>query len=233
MNPVIKNDLLIVVPMYNEVESIALMIQKLKPLNIPFIIIDNHSTDGCREIAENLNVEVLQRGEYGTGYGCAILKGLQVAQERGYRYLGTIDCDVTYNPKYFLEMKRYIDNHHTVMGVRRFKDITFIRRTGNTIHTFIANGLFFSSLKDINTGLRIVNVNVFIPYVKEKNMGMMPQMSVFALRNKLKIKEIEIDYQPRLGLSKLNKIKDGLVILIVILKERIKKRVYLSIPPLE
>lgn len=221
-----NNKFLVVIPMYDEVESIALMIEKLKILNYPFIVIDNQSKDGCYEIATALGAEVYQRDEYGSGYGCAIMKGMDIAQKKGIPYIGVIDCDVTYNPKYFNEMGQFIPEYDMVLGVRAFKDITLIRRIGNNIHTYFTNLLFGSSLKDVNTGLRLVKVNLFKPYMSEKYMGMMPQMTSFALRNKLKIKEITIQYESRLGQSKLNKIKDGLDILWAILKERFKKRVY-------
>lgn len=222
----IQEHVLIVVPMYNEVESIELMINKLNSLQLNFIIVDNHSADGCCEIAIRMGAEVHQRDEYGTGYGCAIMKGMEVAQSKGYAYIGTVDCDVTYNPEYFFEMVKYIPEHQMVLGVRGFKDITFLRKVGNNIHTHLTNLLYGASLKDVNTGLRLVEVASFRNHVDEKFMGMVPQMTSFALRNRLKIKEIPIDYQSRMGTSKLNKIKDGWEITMAIWRERWKKRVF-------
>ncbi len=222
----IQSNFLVVVPMYNEVESIELMLNTLNSLQLNFIVVDNNSTDGCYEIAVNMGAEVYQRDEYGTGYGCAIMKGLDIAVQKGYSYIGIVDCDVTYNPEYFLEMARYIPEYHMVLGVRKFENIAFFRRLGNNIHTYLANLLYGSSLKDVNTGLRLVEVASFRNHVSEKFMGMVPQMTSFALRNKLKIKEIPIEYQSRMGTSKLNKIKDGWEIAMAIWRERWKKRVF-------
>lgn len=220
------NDFIVIVPMYNESESIALIIEKLRKLNFPFIVIDNHSTDGCYEIALELGAEVYQRDEYGNGYGCAIMKGMDIAKQKGYTYMGIIDCDITYNSEYFVEMTQFTPQYDLVLGVRAYKDISLIRRIGNKIHTLFANLLYGSHLKDVNTGLRIINIGKFKPYMTEKYMGMMPQITSFALRNRLKIKEISIQYEARLGQSKLNKIKDGWDILLAIWRERLKKRVY-------
>jgi glycosyltransferase involved in cell wall biosynthesis len=212
--------------MYNEVESIELMINKLNSLQLDFIVVDNHSSDGCCEIALKMGAEVHQRDEYGSGYGCAIMKGFDIAHQRGFSYLGIVDCDVTYNPEYFFEMIRYIPEYQMVLGVRSFKNIAFLRRLGNNIHTYFTSILYASNLKDVNTGLRLVDVAAFRPHVTEKYMGMVPQMTSFALRNRLKIKEIPIEYQSRLGTSKLNKIKDGWEIAMAIWRERWKKRVF-------
>ncbi len=221
----IQTNMLVVVPMYNEVESIELMVKKLNKLALNFIIVDNNSTDGCREIALKLGAEVYQRDEFGTGYGCAVLKGLEIAHQKGFKYVGLIDCDVTYKPEYFLEMEKFVSSNNMVLGVRDFSNISLLRRIGNNIHTHFTNLIYGTSMKDVNTGLRIVEVQAFRNHVSEKYMGMVPQMTSFALRNNLKIKEIPIDYQPRLGNSKLNKIKDGWEILLAIWRERLKKRV--------
>lgn len=232
MTTVNHKDIIIVVPMYNERESVASMIERLNQIGLPFLLIDNQSTDGCREIALELGSEVIQRDEFGNGYGCAILKGLKVAHERGFEYMGIIDCDITYDTLFFKDVKSHLYKYHMIMGVRNFGDISLVRRIGNMIHTFFTNILFNSKLKDANTGMRLVHVKTFHGVVDEKYMGMMPQMTAFSLRNRLKIEELEYPYGERMGDSKLNKIRDGWVILRTIYKERFRKKVYTTPPPL-
>ena len=101
---------LIALPAYNEIQSIGGMINRIKAMNKPVVVIDNNSNDGTAEEAERLGVEVYQRDEYGSGYGCAIRKAMDVALEKGYEYLAFLDCDGTYPPEEFSLMEPFMES---------------------------------------------------------------------------------------------------------------------------
>lgn len=215
-------DTIFALPTFNEVASIEIMVNLFRNHNLPFFVVDANSTDGTIKKAVELNIEIYQRNEYGNGYGCAILKAMDIAECKGYKNLGFIDCDTTYPLESFAKMFPYLENHSMIIGARNFNEIDPIRRLGNKVHTWIASVLFNTKIRDINSGMRIIKLSSFKGHVSAKNMGMVAQMTCFAIRNKIPFKELNIEYGQRIGESKL-KLRDGFTILFFILKERFRK----------
>lgn len=214
---------LIALPTYNEIESIEKMILRIKKLNYDLIVVDGGSTDGTVEKAQSLGIEVFLRGKYGNGYGGGILKAFEIAEERSYKYLGILDCDITYSPEDFEKMVNFIPTYDIIVGARPMKNIALWRRVGNYLHTYSTRLMYGKRIKDVNSGMRIMNVSKFFGHVDSSQFGMVPQISSFALRNNYSYKEVDISYSERAGESKVN-ILDGAVILWALIKERFKKK---------
>ncbi|GAB3895618.1 polyprenol monophosphomannose synthase [Larkinella knui] len=99
-----------VIPTYNEIENIEVIIRKVLSLSTPFdvLIVDDGSPDGTA-----LRVKELQY-EYGAdglpwrlhmmerkgklGLGTAYIAGFQWALAEGYRYICEMDADFSHNP---------------------------------------------------------------------------------------------------------------------------------------
>jgi dolichol-phosphate mannosyltransferase len=77
---------LVVIPTYNESESIGLLLDKLKPLDLDILVMDDGSPDGTAEIVREHGVEVIVR-EGKQGLGSAYRTGFAIALERGYSYI--------------------------------------------------------------------------------------------------------------------------------------------------
>jgi len=203
-------------PTRNEYKSVQSMIDSIKKLGYDLVISDSHSTDGTIEIAKKNKVPIYQRDGLGKGFG--IKKALQIAKEKGYDILVLIDCDKTYPTEYIPIMVKYLQKYDMVVGARSLNEIKPFHRLPNKIHTLAINILFGGNLKDINSGLRAFKVNKFKNF-RSKGFDIEAEITTKALKNKLKIKEIPIEYQKRVGHSKI-KVKDGALILWRIIKER-------------
>jgi len=219
----LSKSFLIALPTYNEIESIETMIQRIQKMGYPLIVVDGNSKDGTIEKAESLGVEVFQRGKYGNGYGGGILKAFEVAKNKGYEYLGILDCDITYAPEDFERLLNFIPEFDLVVGARPMNDIVFWRRIGNYLHTYSTRLMYGAKIKDVNSGMRLMKVSKFYGFIDSAQFGMVPQISSLALRNGYGYKEVAIDYSERAGESKVN-ILDGAVILWALIKERFKKK---------
>ena len=200
------------------------MINRVRKMGYPLIIVDANSTDGTIEKAESMGVEVIQRGDLGMGYGCGVRKAFMVAADRGYEYLGLLDCDITYAPEDFELLLPFIPENDMVVGARQMNDIILWRRLGNYAHTFAAMFLYFRNIMDVNSGMRLMRVNKFLGHIDAYHFGMIPQISSLAMRNRYSYKEVPISYSDRAGESKVN-IMDGWYILWALIKERFKKRI--------
>ncbi len=210
----------VVLPTYNEEESIAQMIEAIHKLNLPLFVMDEHSRDKTEEIAKRLGVEVYQRE--GSGKGAGLISAVNLASKNGYDIIVIIDCDTSYPPEDIPKLLEFIPEYDMVIGARDLKDIEFSHRIGNLIHTQAINIMFNASLKDINSGMRAIKVKKISGLLNANGFDIEAQITAQALKKKFKIKEITIKYKERLGQSKI-RIKDGFVILSRIIKERFTK----------
>ena len=208
-------------PTRNEKDSIQLMIDSITKLGLPLFISDESSTDGTIAIAEKNNVPVYQRDGSGKGYG--MKKAVEVARQLGYDVLVTIDCDCTYPSGRIPALLKLVeDGAGMVIGVRNMKNIRALHRLPNIIHTWAINILFFrffgSQLHDINSGMRAFRLDKIRKF-RSKGFDIEAEITIRAIKDGLKIKEIPVEYEKRVGESKI-RIKDGFTILLRIVKER-------------
>ena len=95
-------ELLVVVPTYNERESLAGVVARIRAA-VPdehILIVDDNSPDGTGEIADSLaddHVSVLHRAGK-DGLGRAYLAGFDRAIRDGYAYVAEIDADGSHDP---------------------------------------------------------------------------------------------------------------------------------------
>lgn len=204
-------------PTRNEKNSIAIMIKEIRKIKVPVFVSDENSNDGTKQIAKKLKVPVYQRDC--SGKGCGVQKAIQVAIKQDYDILIFIDCDCTYPVDAIPKMIKMMDSYDMVVGARDFKNVPSINKIGNIVHTWAINILYFTYLKDINSGLRAMNVKKFKGLISAQKFDVEAQITVQALKNGMKVKEIPIKYEKRVGESKL-RVRDGISILWRIIAER-------------
>ena len=100
------NEGLVIIPTYNEIENIEVIIRAVFSLETAFdlLIVDDNSPDGTaqkaialqNEFPERLHVEV--RGGK-SGLGTAYVHGFKWAIKRKYNYIFEMDADFSHNPK--------------------------------------------------------------------------------------------------------------------------------------
>ncbi len=208
---------IVCLPTRNECDSISLMVKKVKKLRLPVFVSDEHSTDGTIEIARKLKVPVYQRTC--SGKGCGVQTALNIAKKKDYDILVLIDCDNTYPVEDIPKLLSLMKNYDMVVGERKFGNVPFVNRIGNFVHIWAINLLFFTRLKDINSGLRAMKVNKFAGIIDAKNFDIEAQITCRALKRGFKVKEIPINYHTRTGESKL-RLMDGISIFWRIIIER-------------
>ena len=105
------NEKLVIIPTYNEIENINLIIPAVLELEVDFhvLIVDDDSPDGTAEEVKNwqlkhpTKVYMLQR-EGKLGLGTAYIAGFKFALEKGYEYIFEMDADFSHNPKDLLRL---------------------------------------------------------------------------------------------------------------------------------
>lgn len=119
-----KNNTLIFIPTYNEIDNVKKIFNDIKALNLPadMLFLDDNSPDGTglvidAIVADNSNIYAIHRpGKQ--GIGSAHQDGIRWAYEHGYATLITMDCDFTHSPSYINDFIKLSDKADIVVGSR-------------------------------------------------------------------------------------------------------------------
>lgn len=98
------NRRIVIIPTYNEIENIDLIIKAVSDLEIPFdiLIVDDSSPDGTgtrvKELQQTIpGLHLLER-KVKNGLGTAYIDGFKWCLEKGYGYIFEMDADFSHNP---------------------------------------------------------------------------------------------------------------------------------------
>jgi len=189
------------------------------------IVVDNGSTDGSPELAEAAGAQVLR--EPRRGYGRAYLTGFAAAHGD---YLVMGDADLTYD---FSETARFVAELDAgadlVIGNRmasiRPGAMPWLHRyVGNPLMTRLVQRLYRTDIGDVWCGMRAFRREAYDAIGLTSNgMEFALQMIVRSTQRGLDVREIPIVLHPRGGESKLDKVRDGMRGLQLILTSRDKR----------
>lgn len=117
-------DSVVIIPTYNEIENIELIIRKVFSLSHPFhvLIIDDGSPDGTAEVVKNLQLEFAERLflEQRTGklgLGTAYIHGFKYALKHEYQYIFEMDADFSHNPEDLIRLYEAVTTQNADMAV--------------------------------------------------------------------------------------------------------------------
>jgi glycosyltransferase involved in cell wall biosynthesis len=214
--------LTIVIPALNEEEAIAKTIDECldarEPIKraagldeVEIIVVSDGSTDRTVEIARGFDdVKVIVFAQ-NRGYGAAIKEGFR--QGSG-GLVGFIDADGTCDPAYFAEMCRVAidDEADVVLGSRLGPDSKMhpTRSLGNRLYAVLLGLLCGRKVTDTASGMRVVRRSALRSlYPLPDRLHFTPSMSARALLSGLRVVEIPMSYEERIGTSKLSIVADG------------------------
>lgn len=150
---------LVVIPTYNEAESIGTLLVALKPLDCDILVIDDGSPDGTAAIVRDLGIEVVER-KGKLGLGSAYRAGFSLAIDRGYTYIIQMDADGSHQVSDLEKIMEWIGASDLIIGSRwvadggianwsKFRE--YLSKSANTY----ANLLLSLGVKDTTSGFRI------------------------------------------------------------------------------
>ena len=92
-----NRDYLVIVPTYNEITSIGVLLPQLLELNLDILIVDDGSPDGTADACRALGLEsgriVVVERKKKLGLGSAYKAGFKYGEDRGYKFLIEMDAD--------------------------------------------------------------------------------------------------------------------------------------------
>ncbi len=207
----------VVIPCLNEEANIercvrdALDALASSGLSGEVLVVDNASEDRSAELAAAAGARVIREAR--RGYGSAYLAGFAAA--RG-SYIVMADADLTYD---FGEIPNFVaklnDGAQLVMG-NRMDNIKpgampwLHRYIGNPLLTGLLNLFFRTGVRDAHCGMRALRADVLDTLdLRTTGMEFASEMVIRASKEHLRISEVDIEYHPRGGESKLSSFRDG------------------------
>lgn len=218
-----KSDTVVIIPMYNECENAAAIIDAVLALPHQFdvLVIDDNSPDGTaaivkEKIAQNPGrVNIIERpGKL--GLGTAYITGFKWALAQGYEYICEMDADFSHNPADLMKLydATAVKGADVAIGSRYVTGVNVVNwPIGRVLMSYFA-----SKYVRVVTGMKIHDTTAgFVCYrrrvletmdldaIKFKGYAFQIEMKFTAYKFGFKVVEVPIIFVNRvLGVSKMN-----------------------------
>lgn len=222
----------IVIPAFNEEQAIAAIIERClaaraeiaarSPVDeVEITVVSDGSTDRTAAIAggyADINLIIFEKNR---GYGAAIKTGFERSSGD---IVGFIDADGTCDPAFFAPLCAALVEQRAAIALgSRMGDgsrMPKVRRLGNRIYALILSALSNRPVTDTASGMRVIRRDALRQlYPLPDGLHFTPAMSARALLDDhLRIVEIPMPYEERVGESKLSVVRDGIRFLRTILE---------------
>lgn len=218
----------VVIPAYNEeggIEDIARRVIAVRPeleemdICLEVLIVDDCSRDKtfaiAQEIADQTDCLKVIHHPVNRGYGGALKTGFC---EASGDMIGFLDADGTYPPEYFPQLcHKILEGADLVIGSRMSgaeSKMPATRRIGNLFFARLLSLLGRQKVTDSASGMRVFWRGILKQlYPLPNGLNLTPVMSARAVHEDIKVVEVPIPYEERVGRSKLSVIRDGMVFL--------------------
>ena len=192
-----NNDFIVVIPAWNEEESIGCLLETLDNLSIRSMVVDDGSEDRTSEIVKTFNTKLIQHHK-NLGYENALSTGIHKAADDGYKYAITMDADGQIDTKDILRFVRVAreERSDVVIGIRDYRN-RFCERI------LCLFGQLRFRIKDPLCGIKLYKLKKakqFFPFDSHKLVGM--ELAFRMSEVGMKISQINISIKVREGLSR-------------------------------
>lgn len=227
----------IIICAYNERRTILEAIDQARHVDLgpawaqEVIVVDNHSTDGTRELLQSVDVPAVEVVFHSRNLGksASILSGIERA--RG-DYFAIFDADLEYEARDLARMVEAINPGNTVavfgsrtLGGRKIYEYAE-NYWGVRFLTWLANQFFGGHLTDVAVGLKLASVDVVRAMdLSHRDFDFDFELPCELLKRGYEIREVPIAYHPRTaeqgkGLVGLKAFHTGFRWLWILLKAR-------------
>lgn len=215
-------DSVVIIPMYNEKENAAAIIDAVLALNKPvdILVIDDNSPDGTASIVKEKisqypgRINIIERSGK-LGLGTAYIRGFEWALEAGYEYICEMDADFSHNPEDLLRLIAACrEGADVAVGSRYVSGVNVVNwPMGRVLMSYYASAyvrlVTRMPVHDTTAGFVCYRQRVLqtieLQNVKFKGYAFQIEMKFTAFKYGFKVVEVPIIFVNRvLGTSKMN-----------------------------
>jgi len=216
-----SNLISIVIPAYNEADSIENFLTTLKYyINSPefeVIIVNDGSSDNTQEIIQKFPDVLLINHPYNKGYGASLKTGIRKASGE---YILMMDSDGQHKEEDIPKLLLHIDEFDMVVGERKEEvGKEWIRKPGKWLLSVVANYLSGIKIPDINSGFRLIRKQCVLEFmhILPNGFSFSTTITLAMLKAGYNVKYQPINVQPRKGgKSYVRQGRDGAITLLLI-----------------
>lgn len=202
-----ERDLSIVVPVYNEEESLHSSLPELvsfcRDRGYRLILVNDGSSDRTKEILDELEpAEFLTvvHHKVNRGYGGAVKSGVRAAETR---YVATVDADGQHVLDDVVRLHELLlaEDADMVVGNRDASKQSAYRRTGKSLIRLIAKLLMPVHIRDLNSGMKLYDTALarqYLPFCPD-SMAFSDTIALTFIARKHLVIEAPITQKERLG----------------------------------
>jgi len=215
-----RPDVSILIPAYNEGQSIGAVVTKIKKLYPDFevIVVNDGSSDDTADVAKAAGALVYSHPQ-NIGNGAAIKSGIRFASGK---ILVFMDGDGQHDPKDIKNMLNYFPDYDMVVGARsKNHQASWGRALANKVYNRLASYVAKFPIRDLTSGFRAVKAEIahnFL-YLLPNTYSYPTTLTLGVLRSGRSVKYIPIHIENRKkGKSKIRVFRDGIRFFLIITK---------------
>jgi glycosyltransferase involved in cell wall biosynthesis len=197
----------VVIPVFNERESLPLVVADIPRPVSEIVVVDNASTDGTDLVARGLPVRVVR--EPRRGYGSACLAGVAALCANPPDVIVFLDGDFSDHPEEMPLLLAAIERGADLvigsraLGAAEPGALLPQARFGNRLACLLIRLLFGYRYTDLGP-FRAIRWEAYRRLgMEDANFGWTCEMQVKALRQRLRVAEVPVSYRRRVGVSKI------------------------------
>lgn len=153
----------ILIPAYNAGRTLGLVLEKIEPLGIDTIVVDDGSSDETKRVTLEHGAHILEH-PYNLGKGVALRTGFQYILQKDYQVVITLDADGQHDPSEIPSLLKIFQsvNPDILIASRaaEFGRMTFLRRFWNRLGARAVSRLCHSDITDSQSGFRLIHTEV-------------------------------------------------------------------------
>ena len=212
---------LVIIPTFNEIENIPLILKEIFNLNmnLDVLVVDDNSPDKTYQKVEQLKQKYpnlfLILNNKKSGIGKAYLKGFNFAIKNNYSKVIQIDADMSHNPYDIKKLLSESNDYDLVIGSRYIDGIRIInwplsRLALSYFANLYAKLITGLSIYDCTGGFKCFDIKILksidLKKINSQGYSFQIEMNYRSYVKSFKIKEIPIIFTDRtIGKSKMSK----------------------------
>ena len=193
----------VLIPAYNESDSIVNVINEIKMLNLglDIVVIDDGSRDQTRELALDVGAVCLSH-PINCGVGAALITGLTWASKSRFEQVVIVDADGQHPSESIKNMLEKLRGADLVIGCRDWEKYDSIK-VRKFAHALLRTSLKFKfgiQVSDVTSGFRAMNIEAaraLIPTLGDQYLEDTIMLLVEAKKAKLRISEVPVVIRSR------------------------------------
>ena len=157
------NKVCILIPAYNAGKTLGSVLEKVQPLRMDTIVVNDGSEDETKRVALEYGALLLEHPS-NLGKGAAFRTGFNYVLAKGYRVVITLDADGQHNPSEIPSLLRIFQSVKPDILIAsragEFSRMTFLRRFWNRLGVKAVARFCHSDITDSQSGFRLIRTEI-------------------------------------------------------------------------